>query len=234
MSYFKTHCEQYSLWVRTHAHHQRLSFICSLAFVSCAHQVESQRLCSYQSYFTAMAPCRKNGLSIDLTVTYTQVTQYHSEDEVSDRPAQGDELTFTICSMISDELGRLIIFSCMWKGEVGTPKKAALWGESQELWLLSCPFSKSSSRTQNTSGYWCGPQALQASIQHFNSLFSWWFLIILCISVCLYHRIRCRKRVYTTFMRRIGMGVVLVINCETRTKKITNFHPYWQDNEIHL
>lgn len=46
----------------------------------------------------------QNGLSLDLTITYTQLTQYHSEDAVLDRAGQGNKMTFTISSMISDEL----------------------------------------------------------------------------------------------------------------------------------
>lgn len=45
-----------------------------------------------ESYLTAVAQaaCRKNGWSLDLTVMYTQVTKYRSDDEVSDRPGQGN------------------------------------------------------------------------------------------------------------------------------------------------
>lgn len=66
-----------------------------------------------ESYLTALvqAACRKNGWPLDLSTLYTQVTQYRSEDEVGDRPGQGNEITLTICSIISDELYRLIVFS---------------------------------------------------------------------------------------------------------------------------
>lgn len=66
--------------------------------------------------------------------------------------------------------------ACIWKGQTGTLRRAVLWGVNQELWLLNCPFSKSSSRRQNASGYWCGPQSLQDSIQYLQySLLFWWF-----------------------------------------------------------
>uniref|UniRef100_A0A3Q3E3F5 Dynein axonemal heavy chain 10 n=1 Tax=Labrus bergylta TaxID=56723 RepID=A0A3Q3E3F5_9LABR len=44
-----------------------------------------------ESYLTALvqAACRKNGWPLDLSTLYTQVTQYRSDDEVSDRPGQG-------------------------------------------------------------------------------------------------------------------------------------------------
>lgn len=65
-----------------------------------------------ESYLTALvqAACRKNGWPLDLSTLYTQVTQYRSEAEVSDKPGQGNEITITICSMISDKLQRLIVF----------------------------------------------------------------------------------------------------------------------------
>lgn len=51
-----------------------------------------------ESYLTALvqAACRKNGWPLDLSTLYTQVTEYRSEDEVSDRPRQGNEMTLTI------------------------------------------------------------------------------------------------------------------------------------------
>ncbi|XP_071394424.1 dynein axonemal heavy chain 10, partial [Centroberyx affinis] len=44
-----------------------------------------------ESYLTALvqATCRKNSWPLDRSTLYTQVTQYRSEDEVSDRPGQG-------------------------------------------------------------------------------------------------------------------------------------------------
>lgn len=46
-----------------------------------------------ESYLTALvqAACRKNGWPLDLSTLYTQVTQYSNEDEVTDRPGNGNE-----------------------------------------------------------------------------------------------------------------------------------------------
>ncbi|KAG7265791.1 LOW QUALITY PROTEIN: hypothetical protein CRUP_036669 [Coryphaenoides rupestris] len=44
-----------------------------------------------ESYLTALvqATCRKNGWPLDRSTLYTQVTKYHSEEEVTDKPGQG-------------------------------------------------------------------------------------------------------------------------------------------------
>ncbi|KAJ4941359.1 hypothetical protein JOQ06_011242 [Pogonophryne albipinna] len=44
-----------------------------------------------ESYLTALVQtaCRKNGWPLDLSTLYTEVTQYRSEDEISDKPGQG-------------------------------------------------------------------------------------------------------------------------------------------------
>lgn len=67
---------------------------------TCVHQVDEGEpkvmwlsgLHIPESYLTALvqAACRKNGWPLDLSTLYTQVTQYRSEDEVSDRPGQGN------------------------------------------------------------------------------------------------------------------------------------------------
>ncbi|KAK7877270.1 hypothetical protein WMY93_032024 [Mugilogobius chulae] len=46
-----------------------------------------------ESYLTALVQtaCRKNGWPLDLTTLYTQVTKYRSEEEVLDRPTQGED-----------------------------------------------------------------------------------------------------------------------------------------------
>jgi len=45
-----------------------------------------------ESYLTALvqATCRKNGWPLDRSTLYTQVTKYHSEEEVTDKPGQGE------------------------------------------------------------------------------------------------------------------------------------------------
>lgn len=45
-----------------------------------------------ESYLTALvqAACRKNGWPLDLSTLYTQVTDYQSEDEITDKPGQGN------------------------------------------------------------------------------------------------------------------------------------------------
>lgn len=46
-----------------------------------------------ESYLTALvqAACRKNGWPLDLSTLYTEVTQYCGEDEISDKPDQGND-----------------------------------------------------------------------------------------------------------------------------------------------
>ncbi|XP_062273833.1 dynein axonemal heavy chain 10 [Scomber scombrus] len=75
MSHFKRRYEQYSYWVDEGEP--------KVMWLSGLHIPES--------YLTALvqAACRKNGWPLDLSTLYTQVTQYRSEDEVSDRPGQG-------------------------------------------------------------------------------------------------------------------------------------------------
>uniref|UniRef100_A0A7N6BU42 AAA+ ATPase domain-containing protein n=1 Tax=Anabas testudineus TaxID=64144 RepID=A0A7N6BU42_ANATE len=72
---------------------------CATSCVSCVQQVDEGEpkvmwlsgLHIPESYLTALvqAACRKNGWPLDRSTLYTQVTQYHSEEEVSDRPGQG-------------------------------------------------------------------------------------------------------------------------------------------------
>ncbi|XP_042277329.1 dynein axonemal heavy chain 10 isoform X2 [Thunnus maccoyii] len=75
MSHFKRRYEQYSYWVDEGEP--------KVMWLSGLHIPES--------YLTALvqAACRKNVWPLDLSTLYTQVTQYHSEDEISDRPGQG-------------------------------------------------------------------------------------------------------------------------------------------------
>lgn len=44
-----------------------------------------------ESYLTALvqATCRRNGWPLDRSTLYTQVTEYHSEEEVNEKPGQG-------------------------------------------------------------------------------------------------------------------------------------------------
>lgn len=46
-----------------------------------------------ESYLTALvqAACRKNGWPLDLSTLYTKVTQYSGEEEVPDRPGNGND-----------------------------------------------------------------------------------------------------------------------------------------------
>uniref|UniRef100_A0A3B4UD57 Dynein axonemal heavy chain 10 n=1 Tax=Seriola dumerili TaxID=41447 RepID=A0A3B4UD57_SERDU len=75
MSHFKRRYEQYSYWVDEGEP--------KVMWLSGLHIPES--------YLTALvqAACRKNGWPLDLSTLYTQVTQYRSEEEVTDRPGQG-------------------------------------------------------------------------------------------------------------------------------------------------
>ncbi|KAL6114194.1 dnah10 [Pungitius sinensis] len=75
MSHFKRRYEQYRNWVDEGEP--------KVMWLSGLHIPES--------YLTALvqAACRKNGWPLDLSTLYTQVSQYRSEDEVSDRPGQG-------------------------------------------------------------------------------------------------------------------------------------------------
>ncbi|KAM9858629.1 dynein axonemal heavy chain 10 [Aulostomus maculatus] len=75
MSHFKRRYEQYKCWVDEGEP--------KVMWLSGLHIPES--------YLTALvqAACRKNSWPLDLSTLYTQVTQYRSEDEVSDRPGQG-------------------------------------------------------------------------------------------------------------------------------------------------
>ncbi|XP_060895064.1 dynein axonemal heavy chain 10 [Labrus mixtus] len=75
MGHFKRRFEQYSYWVDEGEP--------KVMWLSGLHIPES--------YLTALvqAACRKNGWPLDLSTLYTQVTQYRSDDEVSDRPGQG-------------------------------------------------------------------------------------------------------------------------------------------------
>ncbi|XP_054466216.1 dynein axonemal heavy chain 10 [Anoplopoma fimbria] len=75
ISHFKRRYEQYHYWVDEGEP--------KVMWLSGLHIPES--------YLTALvqAACRKNGWPLDLSTLYTQVTQYCSEDEISDRPGQG-------------------------------------------------------------------------------------------------------------------------------------------------
>ncbi|XP_074525804.1 dynein axonemal heavy chain 10 [Halichoeres trimaculatus] len=73
--HFKRRFEQYSSWVAEGEP--------KVMWLSGLHIPES--------YLTALvqAACRKNGWPLDLSTLYTQVTQYRTEDEISDRLGQG-------------------------------------------------------------------------------------------------------------------------------------------------
>ncbi|XP_063753564.1 dynein axonemal heavy chain 10 [Eleginops maclovinus] len=75
MSHFKRRYEQYSYWVEKEEP--------KVMWLSGLHIPES--------YLTALVQtaCRKNCWPLDLSTLYTEVTQYRSEDEISDRPGQG-------------------------------------------------------------------------------------------------------------------------------------------------
>uniref|UniRef100_A0A7N8Y270 Dynein axonemal heavy chain 10 n=1 Tax=Mastacembelus armatus TaxID=205130 RepID=A0A7N8Y270_9TELE len=77
MIHFKRRYEQYSAWVD--GGEPKVMWLSGLHIP--------------ESYLTALvqAACRKNGWPLDLSTLYTQVTQYRSDDEVSDRPGQGNE-----------------------------------------------------------------------------------------------------------------------------------------------
>uniref|UniRef100_A0A3Q2PNV9 Dynein axonemal heavy chain 10 n=1 Tax=Fundulus heteroclitus TaxID=8078 RepID=A0A3Q2PNV9_FUNHE len=75
MSHFKRRYEQYNYWVNEGEP--------KVMWLSGLHIPES--------YLTALvqAACRKNGWPLDLSTLYTEVTQYRSEDEITDKPRQG-------------------------------------------------------------------------------------------------------------------------------------------------
>lgn len=134
MIHFNRRYKQYSSWVRTgpHSHrhyigiysilelHMDFQMVCLIVDISCC------VLCVYQvdegepnvmwlsglhipeSYLTALvqATCRKNGWPLDRSTLYTEVTQYRNEDEVNERPGQGNNF-LTICSISVD-----IYFNC--------------------------------------------------------------------------------------------------------------------------
>lgn len=54
-----------------------------------------------ESYLTALlqAACRKNGWALDCCTLYTEVSSCRSEEEVTDRPTQGDEINIIVCSI---------------------------------------------------------------------------------------------------------------------------------------
>ncbi|XP_041853005.1 dynein heavy chain 10, axonemal [Melanotaenia boesemani] len=75
MSHFKRRYEQYSFWVKDREP--------KVMWLSGLHIPEA--------YLTALvqAACRKNGWPLDLSTLYTEVTKFHNEEEVSDKPKQG-------------------------------------------------------------------------------------------------------------------------------------------------
>ncbi|KAK9522770.1 hypothetical protein VZT92_019216 [Zoarces viviparus] len=75
MSHFKRRYEQYSYWVDEGE--PKVMWLSGLQ--------------NPESYLTAVvqSACRKNGWPLELYTLHTQVTQYRSEDEVSDEPGQG-------------------------------------------------------------------------------------------------------------------------------------------------
>lgn len=117
MCHYQRRFEQYSQWVREDS----LSWNILLFFVLllemkpyiiletqtahesvlCLHQVEDGEpkvmwlsgLHIPESYLTALvqAACRKNGWPLDLSTLYTQVTQFHSDEEITDKPDQGND-----------------------------------------------------------------------------------------------------------------------------------------------
>lgn len=103
MIHFKRRFEQYKSWVRNAVHD--IMYICVIHFLFSNlvfQKVDSAEpkvmwlsgLHIPESYLTALvqATCRKNGWPLDLSTLYTEVTRFREEEEVSDRPAQGNEL----------------------------------------------------------------------------------------------------------------------------------------------
>lgn len=45
-----------------------------------------------ESYLTALvqAACRKNGWPLDLSTLYTEVTQFRNDEEITEKPDQGN------------------------------------------------------------------------------------------------------------------------------------------------
>ncbi|XP_033947329.1 dynein axonemal heavy chain 10 [Pseudochaenichthys georgianus] len=75
MIHFKRRHEQYSYWVEKGE--PKVMWLSGLQIP--------------ESYLTALVQtaCRINGWPLDLSTLYTEVTQYRSEDEISDKPGQG-------------------------------------------------------------------------------------------------------------------------------------------------
>ena len=88
-----------------------------------------------ESYLTAMvqAACWKYGWPLDLSTLYTEVTQYHSEEEVCDKPKQGDEMAFinAVCLVSGFEEycfycpQAALCLACIWREQSGTLRRAA-------------------------------------------------------------------------------------------------------------
>lgn len=53
-----------------------------------------------ESYLTALvqAACRKNGWPLDLSTLYSEVTHHQSEDEVAERPRQGNNQSSSLAA----------------------------------------------------------------------------------------------------------------------------------------
>lgn len=109
-----------------------------------------------ESYLTALvqATCRKNGWPLDHSTLYTQVTQYRSEDEIKERPAQGESTQHSVHKKTNMRTLRLkhmfFVFcqdvmyqDCIWRGQTGTLNRVVWCAANPEFQHLNYPFSKS-------------------------------------------------------------------------------------------
>ena len=89
-----------SFQLRYTTHRENVYYVCDVNAVLFVFQVEEGEpnvmwlsgLHIPESYLTALvqATCRKNGWPLDRSTLYTQVTQYRSEEEVTEKPGQGE------------------------------------------------------------------------------------------------------------------------------------------------
>lgn len=186
-----------------------------------------------ESYLTALvqAACRKNGWPLDLSTLYTQVTQYRSEDEVSNRPGQGNKMLLPMCSMICDELQRLTVFfssGCYvsglylegadWDVEKGCLVRSKPKGLVVELPILKViPTEARRLRLQ----VWTTATTVFCTILQFTVLF-----LLTCVFFFFFFEPQntLRTPVYTTSLRRNAMGVGLVFEADLST---TMHYSHW-------
>jgi len=100
-----------------------------------------------ESYLTALvqATCRKNGWPLDHSTLYTQVTHYRSEDEVKERPGQGENTqlpalkkkmnmrTLRLKHMFFVFCQDVMYQDCIWREQTGTLNRAVWCAANPEF-----------------------------------------------------------------------------------------------------